>query len=176
VFADRSPHVVPFDCFAYGVIPAVSYVVIAAAGIMFAVSPDRALHIMAAGLLLLLLINIRNAWDLVLTVVRLQGAREKTQAKAKTLVKQSDLYLSPGAHFAEHFDVADRLGENVAGTGEPGFVALADRRAAKPDRDGAALRPVSDLTRRHDRPRLWFARHADRNVEINFFAPGQQGR
>jgi len=70
-------------CFAYGVIPAVSYVVIAAAGIMFAVSPDRALHIMAAGLLLLLLINIRNAWDLVLTVVRLQGAREKRKRKQK---------------------------------------------------------------------------------------------
>lgn len=38
---------------------------------------------MAAGLLLLLLINIRNAWDLVLTVVRLQGAREKRKRKQK---------------------------------------------------------------------------------------------
>jgi hypothetical protein len=83
VFADRSPHVVPFDCFAYGVIPAVSYVVIAAAGMIFVVSPDRALHILAVGLLLLLLINIRNAWDLVLTVVRLQGAREKRKRKQK---------------------------------------------------------------------------------------------
>jgi hypothetical protein len=31
----------------------------------------------------LLLINIRNAWDLVLTVVRLQGAREKRKRKQK---------------------------------------------------------------------------------------------
>jgi hypothetical protein len=81
VFADRSPHVVPFDCFAYGIIPAVAYGVIAAAGMMFAAGLDRALHILAAGLLLLLLINIRNAWDLVLTVVRLQGAREKRKRK-----------------------------------------------------------------------------------------------
>ena len=81
IFADRSTHVVPFDRFAYGGIPAAAYIVILAASILFAAGVELSLRILAAGLLLLLLINIRNAWDLVLTVVRLQGAREKRKRK-----------------------------------------------------------------------------------------------
>jgi hypothetical protein len=67
VVRDKSDEVVVTDALAYGVIPVLGYVATLAAAIMSRrYSPD----LLAAGLLLLLLANIRNAWDLMLTMVR----------------------------------------------------------------------------------------------------------
>lgn len=71
--------VVPFDRFAYGVIPAIGQIgIVVAAGLIIDDS-ETALHVLAGSLLLLLLISIRNAWDLVLTIVREQERREKAR-------------------------------------------------------------------------------------------------
>jgi hypothetical protein len=65
-----------FDHFAYGVIPAIAYLGMAGAAILFAEGWKQTPNLLAAAILLLLLINIRNAWDLMLSVVRRQGRRE----------------------------------------------------------------------------------------------------
>ena len=67
VTRDIYDDVVATDAFAYGIFPAVAYAaILCAAVISCPYSPD----LLAGGLLLLLLANIRNAWDLMLTMVR----------------------------------------------------------------------------------------------------------
>jgi hypothetical protein len=68
VAKDEGGDIVYFDRFAYGALPALAYVAIfvAAAVNRWAYAPE----LLAGGLLLLLLVNIRNAWDLMLTLVR----------------------------------------------------------------------------------------------------------
>jgi len=52
---------------AYGAFPAVGYIaILCAALLLWRHSPE----LLAGGLLLLLFFNIRNAWDLMLTMVR----------------------------------------------------------------------------------------------------------
>jgi hypothetical protein len=81
VFTDGGPMVLPFDRFAYGLIPGLAYAAIAAAAALFTDGWEWSPHLLAAAILLLLLINIRNAWDLVLTLVRRQSKREKRQRR-----------------------------------------------------------------------------------------------
>jgi hypothetical protein len=67
VARDTYEDVATTDAFAYGAFPALAYAaLLCAAVIPWPYSPD----LLAGGLLLLLLVNIRNAWDLMLTMVR----------------------------------------------------------------------------------------------------------
>jgi len=58
------------DYFAYGLLPALAYLALLAAAVMIYRAQTYALEALAAGLLLLAIINIRNAWDLTLSMVR----------------------------------------------------------------------------------------------------------
>jgi hypothetical protein len=65
--------VVFIDNLAYGVGPALGYLVIFAAMWSAARGWEWSLHLLATGMLILLMVNIRNAWDMMLTLVRRQG-------------------------------------------------------------------------------------------------------
>jgi hypothetical protein len=58
------------DYFAYGLLPVVAYFALLAASIMIYFKLDYALEVLAGGLLVLAIVNIRNAWDLTLSMVR----------------------------------------------------------------------------------------------------------
>ncbi len=58
------------DYFAYGLLPVLAYLALLAAGIMIYFGLDYALEVLAGGLLSLAVINVRNAWDLTLSMVR----------------------------------------------------------------------------------------------------------
>ena len=58
------------DCFAYGFLPAAAYAaLIVAAGMIIAEVETASLDILGGALLLLLIVNVRNAWDLTLAMV-----------------------------------------------------------------------------------------------------------
>jgi hypothetical protein len=65
------------DYLAYGLLPAIAYVALAAAALMIFKEMDYALDVLAAALLLLLIVNIRNVWDLMLSMVRRQAESTK---------------------------------------------------------------------------------------------------
>ena len=58
------------DYLAYGLLPALSYLGQLVAAVMIYLENGYALDMLGGALLLLALINIRNAWDLTLTMVR----------------------------------------------------------------------------------------------------------
>ena len=58
------------DYFAYGLLPVGAYAALLIASIMIYLGQDYALEVLAGGLLLLAIVNIRNAWDLTLSMVR----------------------------------------------------------------------------------------------------------
>ncbi|MGB8142922.1 MAG: hypothetical protein WCF52_20915, partial [Pseudolabrys sp.] len=58
------------DYFAYGMLPAVAYLAILAAGVMIYTGGEYAPEVLGGGLLLLAIVNVRNAWDLTLSMVR----------------------------------------------------------------------------------------------------------
>jgi hypothetical protein len=58
------------DQLAYGILPGVSYVLLLVAAWMIAAEKEIALDFLGGALLLLLIVNIRNAWDLTLEMVR----------------------------------------------------------------------------------------------------------
>jgi hypothetical protein len=64
------------DKYAYGFIPLVAYCGIATAGVLLAMRWEWAPELLAGSVLAQLLVNIRNAWDLMLSVVRRQAGRE----------------------------------------------------------------------------------------------------
>jgi hypothetical protein len=64
------------DRFAHGLVPLLAYAVSLAAAILFWRGFAYAPEILAAAQLLLLIDNIRNAWDLILYLVRQQGSRD----------------------------------------------------------------------------------------------------
>jgi|HubBroStandDraft_5_1064220.scaffolds.fasta_scaffold74406_2 hypothetical protein len=68
LFRDSKSELV--DRFAYGAWPFVAYAGIVTAGVMIADRHKWAPDILAAAALLLLLVNIRNAWDLTVTFAR----------------------------------------------------------------------------------------------------------
>ena len=55
---------------AHGLLPRVSYLALLAAAVSIYLEKDFGLDALAGALLLLAIINIRNAWDLSLTMVR----------------------------------------------------------------------------------------------------------
>jgi len=69
------------DYLAYGLLPVAGYAALLAAAMMIMTESEYALDVLAAALLLLLIVNIRNAWDLTLSMVRRQTALEKKRKK-----------------------------------------------------------------------------------------------
>jgi hypothetical protein len=58
------------DYFAYGILPDLGYLALLAAAASIYLEKDFGLDALAGALLLLAIVNIRNAWDLTLTMVR----------------------------------------------------------------------------------------------------------
>ena len=58
------------DYFAYGLLPVAAYFALIAASVMIYLRQAYALEVLAGGLLLLAIVNVRNAWDLTLSMVR----------------------------------------------------------------------------------------------------------
>ena len=58
------------DYLAYGLLPGVAYLAMLAAAVSIYLEKDFGLNALAGALLLLAIANIRNAWDLTLTMVR----------------------------------------------------------------------------------------------------------
>lgn len=58
------------DHLAYGLLPTISYVALLVAAAMNWTEDESALDVLAGALLVLLLVNVRNAWDLTLSMVR----------------------------------------------------------------------------------------------------------
>ena len=58
------------DYLAYGLLPGIAYLVLLVAAVSIYLEKDLGLDALAGALLLLTIANIRNAWDLMLTMVR----------------------------------------------------------------------------------------------------------
>lgn len=58
------------DHLAYSLLPTISYVALLVAAAMMWTENESALDVLAGVLLVLLLVNVRNAWDLTLSMVR----------------------------------------------------------------------------------------------------------
>jgi len=58
------------DYFAYGLLPGLGYLALLAAAVSIDLENDFGLDALAGALLLLAIVNIRNAWDLMLHMVR----------------------------------------------------------------------------------------------------------
>ena len=58
------------DYLAYGLLPGLGYLALLAAAVSIYLEEDFGLDTLAGALLLLAIVNIRNAWDLTLTMVR----------------------------------------------------------------------------------------------------------
>jgi hypothetical protein len=58
------------DRLAYGATPLLSYAAILGAGILFIIGSPEAAYLLATGAMSLLIINVRNAWDLLLAMAR----------------------------------------------------------------------------------------------------------
>ena len=63
------------DHLAYGILPTIAYLALLGAAVMIWRENDFALDMLAGALLTLLVVNIRNAWDLTLSMVRHQAER-----------------------------------------------------------------------------------------------------
>jgi hypothetical protein len=63
------------DYLAYGLLPAVGYAALLIAATMIGTDKGLGLDLLGGGLLLLLIVNIRNAWDLTLAMVRRHSDR-----------------------------------------------------------------------------------------------------
>jgi hypothetical protein len=61
------------DRLAYGATPLLSYAAFLGAAILFFIGSPEAAYVLAAGAMLLLIINVRNAWDLLLAMARRRG-------------------------------------------------------------------------------------------------------
>jgi hypothetical protein len=58
------------DHLAYGLLPTISYVALLVAAALIWAGNEIALDVLAGALLVLLLVNVRNSWDLMLSMVR----------------------------------------------------------------------------------------------------------
>jgi hypothetical protein len=65
------------DYFAYGLLPVGAYLALLVASFMIYGRQGYALEVLAGGMLLLAIVNIRNAWDLTLSMVRHQADRKR---------------------------------------------------------------------------------------------------
>jgi hypothetical protein len=61
------------DYLAYGILPGLGYLTLLAAAVLIYLEKEFGLDALAGALLLLAIINIRNAWDLTLTMVHRHG-------------------------------------------------------------------------------------------------------
>jgi hypothetical protein len=61
------------DYFAYGLLPSLGYAAMLAAAVSIYLEKHFGLDALAGAVLLLVVVNIRNAWDLTLTMVRRRG-------------------------------------------------------------------------------------------------------
>jgi len=66
------------DHLSYGMLPLAGYIALMAAAWMIFTRHEASLDVLAGALLVLLIINIRNAWDLTLSMVRRHGADKPT--------------------------------------------------------------------------------------------------
>jgi hypothetical protein len=64
------------DYLAYGLLPGLGYLALLAAAVAIYLEEDFGPYALAAALLLLAVVNIRNAWDLTLAMVRHHGRAE----------------------------------------------------------------------------------------------------
>jgi hypothetical protein len=69
------------DYLCYGVLPAICYGALFVASWMILMDKSTALDVLAAALLFLLVVNIRNAWDLTLSMVHHQTEREQAKRR-----------------------------------------------------------------------------------------------
>jgi hypothetical protein len=60
------------DYFAYGLLPVAAYLALLIAGVMIYADMNYASEVLGGALLALTIVNIRNAWDLTLSMVRRQ--------------------------------------------------------------------------------------------------------
>lgn len=65
------------DYLAYGLLPALAYLALLAASAMIYLERSYALEVLAGALLTLAIVNIRNAWDLTLSMVRRHATKKK---------------------------------------------------------------------------------------------------
>jgi hypothetical protein len=65
------------DYFAYGLLPAVSYLALLIAALLIYLHNEFALDVLAGALLVLTIVNIRNVWDLTLSMVRHQARQRR---------------------------------------------------------------------------------------------------
>jgi hypothetical protein len=156
------------DALAYGACPLVAYAGALAAAWLLLAHAAASASVLATALLVLLLVNIRNAWDLAL------AAGRPSTIGSRALIPDRHLDLGAGLYLGERLHIAERPRPDVARAREPGLIALRNRRAAEADGDGVAIWPVGDLARLDHRARIALAGDLDRNVEINLFAPGQR--
>jgi hypothetical protein len=77
VLRDGGDHVEFDDTICHGVVPPIAYAIGVASALMFAYGWPHGASALAVALLLLLAVNIRNAWDLTLFMVRKHTAARK---------------------------------------------------------------------------------------------------
>lgn len=65
------------DYLAYGLLPAGAYLALLAASVLIYLERAYALEVLAGALLTLAIVNIRNAWDLTLSMVRRHAGKKK---------------------------------------------------------------------------------------------------
>ena len=65
------------DYFAYGLLPSVAYLALLAAAAMIFKEMETSLDVLGGALLLLTIVNIRNSWDLTLSMIYRQAERKR---------------------------------------------------------------------------------------------------
>ncbi len=65
------------DYLAYGMLPAAGYLALFAAAAMIWTGNEMAFDVLGGSLLLLLLVNVRNAWDLTLSMIHHQADKRR---------------------------------------------------------------------------------------------------
>ena len=130
------------DRLAYGASPIAAYLAALAASVFIFERSEVGPPLLAGALVLLLLVNIRNAWDLTVFFAQRRTDNPLPPPATPTahLIGRRHLDLGAGLHLRERLHVAERFRPDVAGAGEPGLVTLRDRRAAKADGDRVTRR------------------------------------
>jgi hypothetical protein len=65
------------DRLAYGLLPALAYLVTLVAAALTFAGKQWSLDVLAGAMLLLLLVNMRNVWDLTLAMIRMPRKRRR---------------------------------------------------------------------------------------------------
>jgi hypothetical protein len=71
------------DHFGYGIGPALCYVALLVAAGLIETGHDAAFDLLGAALIALLIVNVRNAWDLTLSMVQRQTSRERHEKRRR---------------------------------------------------------------------------------------------